>query len=542
MKLCALAWSASIALLGLLSAGPAAAAPGTTNCLDGTPARPVDQFRTMTGQGTFGLWPTDLRPAGAAGQPLPADRDSTLYNGFARPGFYSFDVDGDGIVDDLEFYNALEIVEGPDGTHLYMAYNSGLQIWDIGGAFAAAPLLLAQRDGWFGDFWAFEPPQTEYYFKIWDVAAIDPADAPGETLVSLSGDPAVGPTIWDARDKLEPVQLYQDLGNVTFQVVAANIGGRSYAFQAATNGIHVYDMTRAREIGPCFENTNVAVNLCGGNSNPVWRGRLEPWPWGRTRYLSVLEAEIGGATRHFIAASDYFLFNGLGTEIREITDVTSRPPASAAVVEGLSDLCAGVELFMIPELPHGLRRFYLGAINGGTLEIYDVTACLAPASVPAETCALDEAHRKYSQPLGPLPSHAYVEFSEGNYRPFLYQGHHTLCSRPSAAGEGDVEHLLDLNGLATGEPIVDVRGETYLDPNHTVPTRRIDYWSSYYDQATDGFSAFAPLGGRFHGAYFYRAAQTVFDVHEWTGAAGAGVNLFADGFESGDVAVWSDSR
>ena len=516
----------------LLASPPATAAggePGTVACFDGSPAQPTPRFRTVTGQGTFELWPETFQPADPIGQDLPSDRDSTRYNGFQVPP---------GQANGLEFFYDLDIVTTETSAHLFMSYNAGFQIWDIGGALATHPQMLSQRDGWLGDFHEFDIA-THFYFKIWDIAAIDPPGEPGATLVALPGEPAVGLSIWDATNKSNPLQLYQDTGKVGLQVSVSNIAGRSYVFYASNRGVEVYDMTRAREIGPCFEDTSQAGSLCGGAGNPVWRGRLEPWPWGRAAYLDVLTVETGGEPRHFIAVSDEFLFAGLGAEIREITDITQLPPASESRLEGLSDVNAGLDLFTIPVRAFGDDRHYLATIDSGTLAIYDVTACLAPASVPGETCAYSAVNRRYSQQLGELPSFSYVHFSASQGRPFLYQSFHSLCSRPPAVGEAPIEHLLDLEGLASGGPIVDVRGEAYDDPNHSGPARRVDYWSSYYDQSTDGLSAVAPHGGQFHGVYFYRGAQTVFDIHRWTGPPPPTAEIFADGFESGTTSAWS---
>ncbi|MCP3958665.1 MAG: hypothetical protein GY719_12500 [bacterium] len=512
---------AALGLCGLVLWSPPMAfagegEPGTTACFDGSPAVPVDQFRTISGQGTFELWPQNFQPADPLATPLPDDRDSTSYEGFERPGLQGGN----------ELFWGIDIVSNSAGSYLFTAYNAGFQIWNIGGAFQAAPQELSQRDGWVGDFDTFEDPFTEEYFKNWDISAIAPVASPGATLVALAGDGPVGPTIWDAADKTDPVQLYQDTGRVGVQVATANIGGRSYAFFALNNGVHVYDMTRAREIGPCFEATNQATNLCGGNLNPVWRGRVESWSWNRAEYVNVLEATVDAQAKLFMVVSDgFFDFgpgNGLGVELREITDITALPPTSNVVLEGLDNISHGVELFSIVE-DGGLRRYYTGVINtdgqtsSGLLQIYDVTACIDPASVPTQACSFSAVNRRYQQQLGDLPSAVYVHFSESNGRPFLYQSHHTLCSLPPASSETNIEHLLDLEGLKDGSAIVDVRGEDYLDPNHSGPSRRIDYWSSYYDQSTDGLSAISPHGGLFNGSYFYRVAQTLLDVHQFTG-------------------------
>lgn len=468
---------------------------GTQGCLDGCPAKPVPRTRSVPGAGNVTLWPSSLRPVDPPGQALPSSRDSTQYNGFQLPG-----------APNLELFYDLDVVRSTQGTHLFMSYNAGFQIWDIGGNRAGKPAKMSQRDGWRGDFHHFQSHPTEFYFLIWDVAAIDPPNAAGSTLVSVAGESPVGLTIWDATNKRSPRQLYQDTGKTGVQVAVANIGGRSYAFFGTSGGIEVYDMTRARAVGRCFENTNTATSLCGGAADPVWRGRLGPWPHGRARYLDVLTTTAGGRTRHFVAASDGIISSNFGAEIREITDVLALPPRSESKIQGLSKLVFGVELFDYRS------RHYFAAVNTNDVQVYDVTSCLNQGT----GCS-------FSSPKVNLPttleSAAYLQYSESNGRPFLYKGFHSLCSSPPLAGAPPKEYLLDLSGLATGDPVVDVRGGSYADP---ATGRRVDYWSSYYDQTQDGFSIYAPHGGRFEGEYFYRGAQSIFDVHRWTGGGATG--------------------
>ena len=457
--------------------------PETPDCLTGTPAYPVPESRFGTD-----LWPEGFRPADPAGQPLPAERDSTAYNGFQRPGRSN----------GLELFYDVEILEGPEGVYLYSAYNAGFQIWDISGAHAGSPQHVSQRDGWDGDFFHFQDPTTEFYFLVWDISPIDPPSSPGATFVALAAEQPVGLSIWDASDKNQPFQLYQDTGKTGIQVATANIDERTYAFFAASNGVHVYDLTRLRESGACWENTNIASTLCGGSGSPVWRGRLGPWPWGRAEYVDALSTQIAGETRHFLAISDGTPASPLGVEIREITDPVG--PASVALLEGLDTVVFGVDLFEI------FDKIYLSVVTSGALELYDLTSCLLGGT----GCVFGSPI--FTVPT-PLAAQAYVSYSESNGRPLLYKGFHSLCSSPPEVGQPDAEYLLDLSGLATGDPIVDVRGDFYLDQGHTNPQRRIDYWSSYYDQATDGYSAVSPHSGRFHGPYFYRAAQSILDVH-----------------------------
>ena len=128
----------------------------------------------------------------------------------------------------LEFFYDLDIVSSSKGDLLFASYNSGFQVWDITGVLATSPQQLARRDGWTGDFHTFADRPTEFYFKIWDIAAIDPVGTE-DTLVVLPGTGEPGLTIWDASTPTDPWQLYQDDGKLGKQVVAANIGNRSYA-------------------------------------------------------------------------------------------------------------------------------------------------------------------------------------------------------------------------------------------------------------------------------------------------------------------------
>ncbi len=218
-------------LICLLVPGVAKGEQNTIGCQTGTPGMPVEQFRTLAGQGTFDLWPPSLRPAEPIGQPIPASRDSTQFTSA------SDQLPGAG---GLEFFYDLDILEDGSSVYLYMAFNSGFQILDITGANATSPSLRSVRNGWFGDFHAFEDPPTEFYFAVWDIDAIDPTGQPGETLVALAAEGPVGPTIWDAANKNGPTQLYQDTGKIAIQVSAANIGGADLW------------LFRSQQWGPCL--------------------------------------------------------------------------------------------------------------------------------------------------------------------------------------------------------------------------------------------------------------------------------------------------
>ncbi len=98
--------------------GPAAsqADSNTIGCQTGTPGIPIEQFRSIAGQGTIEMWPPNLQPAGPLGQPLPLIRDSTEYTSS------SSQLPGAG---GLEFFYDLDILEDDDTVFLYMAFNAG---------------------------------------------------------------------------------------------------------------------------------------------------------------------------------------------------------------------------------------------------------------------------------------------------------------------------------------------------------------------------------------------------------------------------------
>lgn len=470
-----------------------------TACFEGSPAFPVPEFAGPTN--STQLWPDNFKPVPANPSvpeaALPPERDSTGYNGFSLLG----ELTG------LEFFNAIDIETTGNNTYLYMAYNSGWQIWDITGNRATNPFRVAVRDGWNGDFHDFQELPTEFYFLVWDIDAIDPPT--GGTLVAVASSEPVGFSIWDAANKLMPDQLYQNLGHSGGTAVAtANIGGRSYAFAGSNGGIEVYDLTRAREIGPCFEDVGLGgTPSCGGSANPVYRGSLSNWQGGRGRYVDILQ--VGGDT--FLVSSDAFNGN-IGLVVHEITDAPNA--ASSLRLSGLGTLVYGPDLFTIN------NRHYVSLVEfgGGTfLKIFDITSCLTNGT----SCNFND--QELNLPTG-IADFVYTQFSSANGRPFLYQGLQNLCNTPPPVGSR-LEVLLDLTdieGVLNEDDII--IGDSYTESFGGV-TREINYWTYSYAQSQDGFSLFGPKHGMFHGEYFYRAAQGMFDVHEYTGDIPAFLNL-----------------
>jgi hypothetical protein len=109
-----------------------------------------------------------------------------------------------------------------------------------------------------------------------------------------------------------------------------------------------------------------------------------------------------------------------------------------------------------------------------------------------------------------------------------------MCS-----GGGRRERLYDVGDPAAPVELgVEAGTVDWPNPGGVPDPYPLDYWSWYYSRSPTGFSLVMPRMGRFAGPYFYRAAWTLFDVHELV-VPPPDPTLFADGFESGDLGAWS---
>ena len=301
--------------------------------------------------------------------------------------------------------------------------------------------------------------------------------------------------------------LYQDHGGkFVWQVHSARIGGRDYTFAASfagTNGVHAYDMTAARAFStnPCVSPNNTCAGVYQGRV-----GNADP-----AKYVTG----VGVGNRYFIAKSGGTSALA-GVQIWEVTN-----PAVPSLV--VSDLVGGGNfvngLAMWSQGGHQYLGLHAakGAAAGG--RIYDVTTCLASG------CANLGAPVWQQSLYGWADSGQWLSatFSRSGTIPTLYFGNSDSC----AQGEANAlqkEYLFDVSSAAN--PVEITPNGTTVDGGMTV-----DYWSWYYNNAERGFTWVAPRSGKFNGAYFYRAATSLFDIHEWTarGLGAAGLELHLGG-------------
>lgn len=427
-------------------------------CGPRSPAFPVEETQ-FTSEGVVRLWPGGFRP-GRPGEQLPPDRDSTdRIGGLTVPGARS----------GHELFKGVDIV----GDHLLVAYNAGLQVWDIG-TDPERPRRLRIKDGWMGDFFWF-PPVSEQLNFIEDVAGVELPD--GRLLIALAGKAPVGPSVWVFGGG-QLTQVYQDRGTVARSVRLEAVGGRWYLIASsdkAGEAPRAYDASRMLELGSCSDQ---AGSPCG-----VLRGWI-PSP----HEVSFIDTRTRGG-KLYVASSGLFW----PLEMWEVAN----PEAPGIAFQSLS-LGTGYEGVAFFEVG-GIS--YLAAARGDLLSVWEIESCFGEACSPRLVV---------SEVLRPGIFRS-VSFSESEGAPFLHVG----VEAPT--GGSQLEYLFDVSGVAEGVIAeVTAGGETYTDP---CSGGQVGYWSAYYPANENGLREFRPRMGKFGGRYFYRAGETVLDVHVREGEA-----------------------
>lgn len=455
-------------------------------CGDESPAYPVTEEREG-----LRLWPDGFEPA-RPNQALPPDRDSTQFVGYPYPSAAT----------GLELFQALDIV----GDRLIVLYNTGIQVWDIGGVYAADPRRLAFRDGVLGQ-WLAHPGEGHEDGSLVDMAAIaDPAD-PNRILIVTSGEAgSVGMAVFRydrAQNRLSPI--YQDLTRDGADVELVVYGGRVYALVSSATGAFVFDVSATNEIDtPCLDDEFATNCPAGIQLGKIGSGLV-------SRYIGAIVKD--GAL--FVALSAGSISPSQPPP--QIWQLDATQPGTAA-----RRFLGSVRDSHSPLLIRRGSRYFLAVVEAKRLRIYEVGDCLDASgctSLPAPS--YDAALRSNTW------SRNHLSYSESDGKPFLYYG----VSTGNLSGSA-VERLLDLSNLGGSNllPEITASGQTYVDPcNGSSP---IGFWAAHYSQNHLGLRNFVPTMGRFRGRYFYRTATAVLDVHVRT-------EVFSDGFESGDLSAWN---
>ena len=381
---------------------------------------------------------------------------------------------------------------------VFHSYYGGFSIWDAR-TNPAAPARVSLVGGWERNFPSW-PTLTEFTQIVFYIDVPDGND----NLAAVGAITPVGLTIWDTTNKTLPRALYQDKGKFSYQVYAARIGNRDYAFAAdflADPGLHVYDMTAAKSFTtPCIENHATGPVTCPN----VYKTRVG------TRENTKYVHGLGVGNRHFVVKTGGSV-TGSGVKIYEVTN----PAQPQLVVQDFVGFAQfgdihGVAMWTSNGQHYLTLRHTMNSQD--TAKIFNVTSCLTTGCAGLQNL---EVWRS-PQPLKPYPQSDYwlsAIFSRSGATPFIYYGNHDPCRDGEAPFQ--TEYLYDVSNPAAPHEI--------SPQNHIVDPpapngRPVDYWSWYYSDTVRGWSHFGPRVAKFNGEYLYRAAATIFDVHKWAGA------------------------
>ncbi len=416
------------------------------------------------------LW-GELEPADV-GQ-LPSNRDNT---GDIRKDFRI----------NHPFWQSVDIENG----WVLAAIHKGLQVWDARTS-PGAPTLTSLIDLQASVPVYLAPPEDKD--PVYDV------DAPAgvDTMAAVTMDSGVGTVILKLAKKNQPSVAYQDAGSGknAFQVWAANQGGKNYAFAAYQGrGIRVYDMDKAVTYNRCRDDTPSSINCPG-----VFVGTV-----GSDSSVTYLSG-----AGHFLAASVKGGFQQPNhVKIYNVATPTNPQSMSSPVLSIDVRSAAGATLPVYGNAlwttPGG--KIYLAVRASSESHIYDVS-CLASGSCGTV------------RPIWRMSHYAdvseYATFSMSGSTPFVYFGNDTQCAGSLTSPVIQNEWLFDVSNPASPRDITPP--PQYLPDPYTGQSELTGYWGWYYRRNPTGFNWVMPRVGKFYGEYFYRAANSIFDIHRRTG-------------------------
>jgi PKD repeat protein len=352
----------------------------------------------------------------------------------------------------------------------FTAMDYGVKVWDIHSA--AVPTSPTSYIS-LGQFLNGGDP-NENKTPIQDISL----PAGNDTLGAVAGLGKIGTTIIDFSNKAMPAAIYQSYNVEATTVYAANVSGTNYAFVGSVQqpgGLLVYNMDAARRSPGCAEATP-------GSSCP-----------------GVYVGTIGSRTPAYLAGVDHFLAASSGAGVGfDLWDVSS-PASPTLKVTGLTDR----SVYGVAMWKNG-NTYYLGAISGPNflspsvpyqLWVFDVSCATGSCSsaTPVSVTTIDVT-------VATTPSY-FLTFSRSGATPFLYIGSDQYCGVPTTQREW----LFDLSNPAAPHDIT------------PAPVGGAGYWGWYYRANSTGFNFVMPRKGKFNNQYFYRVAQTIFDIHQHVG-------------------------
>ncbi|HBL32031.1 MAG TPA: hypothetical protein DD490_34850, partial [Acidobacteria bacterium] len=316
-----------------------------------------------------------------------------------------------------------------------------------------------------------------------------------------------GLLVFDTRNKQFPRLMYQDDSKEGTQVWATTYNNTAYAFFAATDQrVLIYNLTAAQNLAAtgCLDNSPTSILCKDPQNNRVYVGKISTQSGA---------AYLHGAGDH-LAISQGFL----GIEIWRVNDPANPLRVAKFTPPGIS---AGVALWQDGP-KHYLAVVQVANVSPHNVNIYDVS-CITGTGTCTPTLVKTFV-ATYDAPSTIL----FVTFSRRSGTPYLYLGNEDQFS-----GGPQREFLLDVT-----DPTAPVDVTPHV---HTG-----GYWGWYYAGNSTGFNWVMPRTAKFHGNHLYRAAFSLFDIHEFRGnvppAASFSVGTQSpDGrFYSGDPITFTD--
>lgn len=407
------------------------------------------------------LW-GDLRPTDTG--IVPSERDNTDYPdgqpGAPQPGASN------------PLWISLDIENG----WIFTAISHGLQIWDARTT-PTQPVRFASIGQSNFPSWPADPHEG---LPVRDLDA--PPGNDSVLAVALAGEG--GLVVFHTTNKAMPVGRYVDDAKTVLQVHAGRTNGNDFAFSATNGqGLLVHNLTRAASLTGTCTDVSPGSTGCG-----VYVRKLG----SRLNFAYIDGVGNAAGTKYWIAASSGGNAFGL-----QIWDVSNPLNGATQVMEAFAtspgaDFIHGVAMWRAGS------SIYLGLRTQTQFRIYNMS-CLETG-----TCGSTLGTAIATINITGDFDNNLLTFSESGARRLVYLGNFNRCSTLTQN-----EWLYDVTSAAS--PI------EMTPPDGVVGGIPTGYWGWYYRRTASGFNNVAPRMGKFNGTYFYRAAYSLFDIHQLVG-------------------------
>ncbi|MBS1151648.1 MAG: hypothetical protein H6Q89_3346 [Myxococcaceae bacterium] len=376
----------------------------------------------------------------------------------------------------------LTVAVEPWSGALLEATNTGFAVWDL----ATSP-KNPPRIGSFSSTGFPKLPAGEAAKHFVRELAAPPA---GSSLAALALSGGAGVALVNLTNKAAPEVLYQDGDPLDpntrscQDAYSASLGGKGYALVACNGGVSIYDLTAAALIPAVYQE----VTPNPGSSFPtvfVGAGKLV------STWMDTGVAKQKSVTR-LDGVEQYVVTNAALGGGFDVWDVSA--PASPLRLGG----GAGVDFIGAVAMWKVSDRYFVAALTPTQLQFYEVTRVVKGTSTDAgAVLAWLPAVRAYEADTRLQLSRA----ADGS--PILsYASGREPPHDGTSVGLLE-EHLLDVTDPTAPREITPVSG--------LVNGVQTSYWGYGYQ-----FGWARALGGRFAGAFFYRALFGALEIHQWT--------------------------